>query len=139
MPENIAVIRRLTEEAFIGGKIEVIDDVVAESFRDRDPMPGLSDGREGQKQICQMIVDGLTNRTMLQDEYLAVEDKVVQNWICQGTHSGEFLGVAATGKEIRIRGMEIWRLANGQVVERSGVVDTGDVFEQLGVLQPPTP
>lgn len=132
--ENIAIVRRLTENGFVGGKIEVVDDVIAENCIDHDPMPGQAEGREGQKQICQMVVNGLSNRRTLQDEFLAVGDTVIENWIFQGTHTGEFMGVPSTGKEIQVRGIEIWRLANGKIVERWGVVDTGAVMEQLGVL-----
>jgi predicted ester cyclase len=42
--------------------------------------------------------------------------------------------VPATSKQVNVRGIEIWRLANGKIVERWGVVDSGAVMEQLGVL-----
>jgi len=130
--ENIATVRRLTEEGFVGGKIEVVDDVVAENCVDHDPLPGQGQGREGQRQTCQMVVNGLSDRRTLQDEFLAAGDAVIENWIFQGTHTGEFMGVPPTGKQLQVRGMEIWRLENGKIVERWGVVDTGGVMEQLG-------
>jgi predicted ester cyclase len=133
MDENIAVVRRLTEEGFIGGKVDVVDDVVAEHCLDHDPVPGQPDGREGQRFTCQMVVDGLSDRSIKED-YLAVGDKVIENWVCSGTHTGDFFGIPATGKRVDCRGMEIWRVENGQIVERWGVVDTGGILEQLGVL-----
>jgi steroid delta-isomerase-like uncharacterized protein len=129
--ENISIVRRLTEEGFVGGKVEVVDDVVAESCVDHDPLPGQGQGREGQRHTCQMVVNGLSDRSMLQDEFLAVGDSVIENWVFQGTHTGEFLGVPATGKQLQVRGIEIWRLANGEIVERWGVVDAAGVMEQL--------
>jgi steroid delta-isomerase-like uncharacterized protein len=132
--ENIAVVRRLTEEGFVGGKVDVVDVVVDESCLDHDPLPGQGKGREGQRQTCQMVVSGLSDRSTLQDEFLAVGDKVIENWIFQGTHTGEFMGIPATGKTVQVRGMEIWRLADGRIVERWGVVDSGAVMEQLGAL-----
>jgi steroid delta-isomerase-like uncharacterized protein len=129
--QNIAIVRRLTQDGFVGGKIDVVDNVVAETCIDHDPMPGQGQGREGQRSTCQMVVDGLSKRSTLQDEFLAVGDTVVENWVFQGTHTGDFLGVPATGKQLQVRGIEIWRLADGKIVERWGVVDAAGVMEQL--------
>jgi hypothetical protein len=57
--ENIATVRRLTQEGFVGGKVDVVDDVVAPDCVDHDPMPGQGQGREGQRHTCQMVVGGL--------------------------------------------------------------------------------
>ena len=130
--QNIAAVRRLTQDGFVGGKVDVIDDVVAENCVDHDPMPGQGQGREGQRHTCQMVVDGLSNRSTLRDDFLATGDTVVENWIFQGTHTGDFLGAPATGKQLQVRGIEIWRLAGGRIVERWGVVDAAGVIEQLG-------
>lgn len=134
--ENIAVVRRLTEEGFMGGKVGVVDDTVSENCLDHDPMPGQSQGRAGQRETCQMVVDGLSDRRV-EEEFLAVGDKVIENWTFFGTHTGEFLGVPATGKKLTIRGIEIWRVEEGLITERWGAIDTGDVMAQLGLL--PTP
>jgi steroid delta-isomerase-like uncharacterized protein len=80
-----------------------------------------------------MVVDGLSERSIKED-YLAVGDKVVENWVFTGTHTGDFLGIPATGKVLQIRGLEIWRLENGKIAERWGVVDAAGVLEQLGLL-----
>ena len=132
--ENIDIVRRLTQEGFVGGKVKVVDDVVAENCIDHDPLPGQAQGKEGQRQTCQMVVDGLSGRSTLQDDFLAVGDAVIENWIFQGTHTGEFMGIPATGKQVQVRGIEIWRLADGKIVERWGVIDSGAVMQQLGVL-----
>jgi len=129
--QNVAAVRRLTQEGFVAGKVEVVDDVVAENCVDHDPMPGQRQGREGQRHTCQMVVDGLSNRSTLRDDFLATGDTVVENWIFQGTHTGDFLGAPATGKQLQVRGIEIWRLAGGRIVERWGVVDAAGVMEQL--------
>ena len=129
--ENIAIVRRYTEEGCVGGTIEVVDEVVAADCVDHDPLPGQPAGRQGLRQAVQMVVSGLSDRGTVLDQYLDVGDTVVQNWIFRGTHTGEFMGVPATGKEVRIRGMEIWRVADGKIVERWGVVDVAGPLAQL--------
>ncbi len=129
--KNIEAVRRLTQEGFVGGQVDVVDEVVAEDCVDHDPMPGQGQGRDGQRFTCQMVVGWLSNRCTLQDDFLAAGDTVIENWIFQGTHTGDFLGVPATGKQLQVRGIEIWRLADGRIVERWGVVDAAGVMEQL--------
>jgi predicted ester cyclase len=132
--QNIAIVRRLTQEGFVGGKTDVVNEVVAEHCVDHDPLPGQGQGREGQRQTCQMVVDGLSNRSTVQDDFRSAGDTVTESWIFQGTHTGEFMGIPATGKQVQVRGIEIWRLADRKIIERWGVVDSGAVMEQLGVL-----
>ena len=128
---NIAAVRRLTQEGFVGGSADVVDEIVAEDCIDHDPMPGQGQGREGQRHTCQMVIDGLSDRSTLRDDYVAAGDIVVENWIFEGTHTGDFLGVPASGKKLHVRGIEIWRVADGKIVERWGVVDAAGVMEQL--------
>jgi len=135
--DNITIVRRLTQEGFVGGHIEVVDDLVAEDYVDHDPLPAQVQGREGQKQACRMVVNGLSDRRTLQEDFLAVGDKVIESWIFQGTHTGEFMAVPASGRQIQIRGIEIWRCANDRIVERWGSIDTGAVMAQLAAM--PTP
>jgi predicted ester cyclase len=134
--ENVAVVRRLTEEGFIGGKLEVVDVVVADDCVDHDPLPGQGQGRAGQKQTCQMVIMGLSDRKTLQDDFHSAGDFVIESWLFQGTHTGQFMGVPATHKLIQVRGIEIWRCAEGKIIERWGVIDTGAVMQQL--QGPPT-
>jgi steroid delta-isomerase-like uncharacterized protein len=129
--QNIATVRRLTQEGFVGGKVDIVDDVVAEDCIDHDPMPGQGQGRDGQRYTCQMVVSGLSDRSTLRDDFFAVGDTVIENWTFRGTHTGDFLGAPATGKQLQVRGIEIWRLDNGKIVERWGVVDAAGVMEQL--------
>jgi steroid delta-isomerase-like uncharacterized protein len=129
--QNIASVRRLTQEGFVGGKADVVDELVAEDCIDHDPMPGQGQGREGQRHTCEMVINGLSDRSTLRDDFVAAGDIVVENWTFQGTHTGDFLGVPASGKNLHVRGIEIWRLADGKIVERWGVVDAAGVMEQL--------
>jgi steroid delta-isomerase-like uncharacterized protein len=130
--QNVAIVRRYTEEGCVGGNVQVVDEVVAEDCVDHDPLPGQPAGRAGLRLAVQMVVRGLSDRSMVLDQYLDAGDVVIQNWILRGRHSGEFLGLPATGKEVRVRGMEIWRVADGRIVERWGVVDVAGAQAQLG-------
>ena len=59
---------------------------------------------------------------------------VVTRWTMTGTHQGEFMGIAPTGKRFTITGIAIHRIASGQVVEEWQEWDSLGLMQQLGVL-----
>jgi len=63
---------------------------------------------------------------------LAAGDKVAVHDRLRGTHRGEFLGIAATGRDVDVDFIHIFRVAEGRIVERWGVADTTTLLRQLG-------
>ncbi|MFQ6017236.1 MAG: ester cyclase [Kiloniellaceae bacterium] len=65
---------------------------------------------------------------------VAENDKVVVRWHGTGTHTGEFRGVAPTGKAINIAGVAIYRVADDRIVEGWSHVDTLTLLTQIGAI-----
>lgn len=65
---------------------------------------------------------------------LAEDDRVVLHWSTTGTHTGPYGKVAATGKAITMTGIDIFRVADGRIVELWSMWDGLDVYDQMGVL-----
>jgi predicted ester cyclase len=121
----------LTDEAFVHGKVEVIDELMADDFVTHDPPPGLGSDRAGQRAIAELVASALSGPRMEFDDYVETTDgRVVQNWAMVGTHVGEAFGLAPSHQEVRVRGMELWRVADGKLVEHWGVVDMSDLVEK---------
>ena len=51
----------------------------------------------------------------------------------EAIHSGEFMGIAPTGKRVEIRYMDFWRVIDGKIVDNWVSVDFAHVLSQLGV------
>ena len=51
----------------------------------------------------------------------------------EATHSGEFMGIPATGKKVSIRYMDFWKVKNNKIIDNYVMVDFPDVMAQLGV------
>jgi predicted ester cyclase len=64
-------------------------------------------------------------------QQIAEGDMVVTRKTFRGTHSGEFMGVAATGKPVVIDGIDILRITDGQLAEHWTVVDMLSLMQQL--------
>jgi steroid delta-isomerase-like uncharacterized protein len=63
-------------------------------------------------------------------------DKVAFRWLLSGTHKGEFMGVAATGRRVEVMGMDIVRVADGEIAEHWGEFDAMGLLRQIGVIPP---
>ena len=74
---------------------------------------------------------------MTVEKLIAEEDMLAAHIVIEGTHKGDSMGTAATGKRIRVTVTEMFRIADGKFVERWGNVDEIGLMRQLGVI--PTP
>ena len=73
------------------------------------------------------------------DEVVAEGDKVVTRGIFQGTHQGELMGIAPTGKQVAFSVIHIDRLEKNQIVEHWGQGDVQHLMQQLGIIFFPSP
>jgi steroid delta-isomerase-like uncharacterized protein len=133
MGADADIIRRITDEAFVGGNASVIDELVADDYVEHDAPPGLPANRDGFREAAEMVAAAFTERKMEFDDYLETSDgRVVENWAMTGKHTAEAFGVPASNQTVRVRGVEIWRCSGGKVVEHWGAVDMSDVFTKAG-------
>ena len=139
MGSDADVIRQFTDDAFLAGNFDTWDDIVAADLVDHDPMQGLPADGEGLKMLAQMVVGTFDDRT-IDAEYLETPDgRVVENWVFTGTHTGDGMGIAPSGAEIKIRGIEIFRVTDGKINEHWGVIDISDVLTKAGLVPTPGP
>jgi steroid delta-isomerase-like uncharacterized protein len=73
------------------------------------------------------------------EDLMADGDKVVARVSIRGTHQGAFRGIAPSGKQIEVTGINIFRIANGKLMEHWGLTDRLAVLQQLGVVPPLAP
>ena len=68
------------------------------------------------------------------EDLIAEGERLAGRDTCRGTHRGAFLGVAPTGKAVTMRGLHLWRVAEGKVVEHWTVADQLGLLRQLGAF-----
>jgi len=71
------------------------------------------------------------------DDLVIEGDKVVTCFTVTGTHKGDLMGIGATGKQVKIKGMVLTRFDKGKVVEEWEILDQLGMFQQLGVVSLP--
>ena len=125
-------------EAVNSGNLNAIRDLVAPNAVDHDPAPDQGNGPdqgigpEGFIQFFTMLRTAFPDLKIAVDHLVADDDNVAFAYTLTGTHSGDFLGVPATGKTISARGMQITRFENGKQVERWGSSDQLGILQQIG-------
>ena len=119
-------------EAVNGGNLSAIRDLVAPNAIDHDPAPDQGNGPEGFIKFFTMLRTAFPDLKIAVDHMVADDDNVAFAYTVTGTHSGDFLGVPATGKTISARGMQITRFENGKQVERWGSSDQLGILQQIG-------
>ena len=67
------------------------------------------------------------------EELFSVEDRVIVRFVGRGTHTGEFMGIPATGKKIEVSAITIARIENGKVAEEWEELDMFGLLTQLGM------
>lgn len=134
-----ALVRRFYDEVVNGGNLDLIDELVAEDFVDHEEFPGMATDREGVKAFMGMMQEAFDGFRIDAEQLVAEGDIVAARITMRGTHSGEFMGVPATGKQIEVPGFDMVRFADGKVAEHWGVTDAMTMMQQLGALpeEPP--
>ena len=133
--QNIAIFRRVIEEGFNKGNMDVLDDCFAPTYLEHqfDLPPTLEEFKGSIRYLRHTFGDfSLTIEDMVADG-----DKVWARMTGRGTHSTEFMGRPPTGKSFAITVVDICRFENGKIVEHWGVPDRFHMMAQLDLLPRP--
>jgi steroid delta-isomerase-like uncharacterized protein len=131
--QNKALIRRFYEEVWGKGNLAVVGEVFAADYTRHDLRPGNPlPGPEGQKRIAADFRAAFPDLHVTVDLMIAEGDMVVARVTNEGTNTGPWGGVPPTGKRARFSGVNIFRIANGKVVEIWNHRDDLGVMQQLG-------
>jgi len=133
LEENKAIVRKFIE-AYNQQNLDLSDDLVAPDYVDPD-YPQLQ-GLEDLKQMMNMFFKAFPDFNETLEDIIAEGDKVWVLLTYTGTHTGEWMGLAPTGKKITCRAIDIYRIVNGKIVWGRRV-PTPDFafFKQLGVIE----
>jgi steroid delta-isomerase-like uncharacterized protein len=118
-------------DAINAGRLEVIEEVVAENFVEHEEFPGLAGGREGLRHFFEMIRTAFPDFSMTMEDMVAEGNKVFIRATMRGTQKGEFMGIPPSGQQMAVPFADIVRFEGGRVVEHWGVTDTRRMMRQL--------
>ena len=132
---NKALARRWSEELWSRGNLAVADEIIAADYVRHDPGdPFPAHGPGDVKRIVTMLRSMLPDFHIEVDTIIAEGDIVVSRYTATATDTRGYMGQPPTGKAIRTTAMQMFRVANGKIVESWAVRDDLGTLRQLGHL-----
>ena len=134
--DNSAIVRRFVDEVINQGKMGSAEEFVWEDVVEQVPLPGQGPGLEGLKDVLRGMRSAFPDIDFSIKEQVCEGDKVVSRFEWTGTHKAEFMGVPATGRQVRVWGVVIDRLEAGRIKDTRILMDDLGLMMQLGALPP---
>lgn len=131
--ENKVVVRRFIDEVFVKGNPDAVDRLVTHDFTPHS-WGRMPSGVEPLKQAIRHAHAGLADVSFKIEDVIAEEDKVAVRVTAHGRHTGEFMGLPASGKDYTISETHIFHLRDGRVSEHWRDADMLGLMRQLGAL-----
>ena len=135
LEENRKVVHR--EVAFWNGHdAEAVGEVYAADYVGHDPAGTHAGSLEQLKASAAAVFAAFPDLALTADDVIVEGDMAVKRWTVHGTHTGDWMGIPATGNKIVTTGTNIFRIVNGKIAECWAQSDALGLMQQLGVIPP---
>jgi steroid delta-isomerase-like uncharacterized protein len=125
------------EALFNRGELDRVEEFVTPDFVNHEAWPGEDPGYEGFRLRLRRLREAIPDIHMEVEDLVAEGDTVAYRATLSGTHRGELLGIAPTGRSFRVHHMHWLRLRDGKASEHWAVRDDLGMLQQLGVIPAP--
>ena len=137
LEENKALSRRFIEE-YVRGNTDLVDELLAPDFVFYDPSSATGEVcAEDMKASIEWIHSAFPDAQVTIEDQVAEGDKVVSRFTVSGTHQGEIMGAAPTGKLVRHTGHQTDRISGGKIVESWTNWDALGLLQEIGAIPSP--
>jgi steroid delta-isomerase-like uncharacterized protein len=133
--ENKSLARRAMDELWTKVNLAAVDQLYSDScvFHDLGNPEDIR-GRDGVKQFARMYRAAVPDLQCTVEDAVAEGDKVAVRWVSRGTHSGDFMGIGPTGKQVTFRGLQEFRSAKGKIEEECAGFNTVGALQEIGAI-----
>jgi steroid delta-isomerase-like uncharacterized protein len=135
--QNKTIVRRFYDELLNQENKAVIDEIFDDEVMIYDPFTGVTKGADSFRQLINIFDTAFPGHRVMVQQVVAEGDFVSVLHTHLATHTGPFMGLPGTGKEIKVEGIELFRLRNGRIVEFWRKDDNVSLLIQLGIMPPP--
>jgi steroid delta-isomerase-like uncharacterized protein len=135
---NKQIVEKFISALFTNGDLTAVDRYLDPGLVSHDlPLAGVPDGPDGWRKACEVIRRAFPDWRSDIQQMIAEGDLVAEHFIAHGTHRGSVMGEVPTGQHVVVPGINIFRIANGKIVERWGRLDDLGFLQQLGLAPAP--
>ncbi len=130
---NKALVRRFIDEIFVKGRLEAVDELLADDFVPHT-WPSTGDGKADLRHAMERVSKGLADAQFVIEDMIAEHDRVAVRVTSRATQVGEFMGLPPSGKSYTIGEIHIFRIRDDKVVEHWHYFDQLALMRQLGAM-----
>ncbi len=113
----------------------ILDELAAPGIRVSYPiLPGPIQGVGAFKEVLAGVRAGLPDIKIEVGDVVAEGDVVVAPWTMSGTHLGALMGIPPSGNAVSWKGITIYRIEDGKVVDERGEEDGLGLLRQIGAI-----
>jgi steroid delta-isomerase-like uncharacterized protein len=134
MPDNVAVVRRYFEEVLGGGRLDLLNELVAPDYVDHTARPGRASGAAGVREVVGLFHTAFPDLVLTVEDTLMDQDRVATRSTIRGTNTGSFARLPATGRKVVITGIAISRVTDGRIAEQWDQADMLGLLQQRGAV-----
>jgi ketosteroid isomerase-like protein len=117
-------------EAFLAKDVAWFKEHIEPGFRRHDPgLPFEVVGPQGVERLADALLPALPDI----EDVVAEGEKVLVRLTIRGTHQGELLGIAPTGRAVEVAVLDLFHVRGGKLVEHWALLDNLGLLKQLGV------
>lgn len=128
--------RRFVNEVINKADFSVLKAVAQPDYVFRSPGQELH-GLESLKDLLTMYRTAFPDLHVEIDDLVVADDKAAMSFALTGRHEGDLMGIAATGRQVRVDGMTLSRFEGGRIAGEWEILDQLTLLRQLGVVPPP--
>jgi len=130
------IINKIFLEGLNNGDFSVADNYLTPDFRNHGSHDDSLRGPEAFKNTIRIQRSAFSDIKYEILDFISMGDRAAIRWVMHGRHTGPFLGVPATGKEVEHHAIIWLRFEGEKVAERWGVVDNYGLLRQLQAVGP---
>ena len=133
MSDAPALVRRYYDEVLTGGRIEVLDELLAPGFFSHGG-GGASADAAGYRAAVAATQTAFPDLAVRVEDQLADGDRVATRWTAEATHQGAYGGLEPTGRRVTVSAIHIHRVEGDRFAELWEEIDLLGLLRQLGAL-----
>ena len=127
---NKALVERYVE-MYRTSNLSIADAIIAADFVDHSH-PEAEPGPAGVKMMAQQTGGAFTNLSLTVHQLIAERDYVAFHFTLTGVHTGPVGSLAASGRQVTIHGIDLFRVVDGMLAELWSYQTTLDMLRQMG-------
>jgi len=134
---NTAIVREYTQRVFNEHDPDRASEYFSPEVKWHGGLLGTVEGPENVTGMLRGFIGALPDLHATEQDIVAAGDTVAVRYVIEATYEGNLLGIAPTGHRLRWDAVDVYRLADGMIVEEWAADDLAAILYQVGAYTPP--